>query len=185
VDVTSIIAALKAAVPGADYQAADAVDRPTIVVPGEHLFATARALRDSLRFDVLTEVTAVDWWPAEPRFEVVYHLVATAVPELVRLAVRLRGEDPRVPSLHTVWPSADWLEREVWDLFGIVFEEHGDLRRLMMPEDWEGHPLRKDYPVQIKMTPKVYAPLQLTEKEFRANIVADRDVRGGSGRPER
>jgi NADH-quinone oxidoreductase subunit C len=111
--------------------------------------------------------------------------VATGVPALLRLTVRLGGEDPRVHSLHTVWPSADWLEREVWDLFGIVFEEHYDLRRLMMPEDWEGYPLRKDYPVQIRMTPKVYAPLQLTEQEFQANIAADRDVRGGTDRPER
>jgi NADH-quinone oxidoreductase subunit C len=180
-----MVAALKAAVPAADFQAAAAIDRPTVVVPGEHLIETARALRDTLRFDVLTEVTAVDRWPAEPRFEVVYHLVATGIPALVRVTVRLGGEDPRVPSVHTIWPSADWLEREVWDLFGVVFEDHGDLRRLLMPEDWEGHPLRKDYPVQIKMTPKVYTPLQLTEQEFRANIAADRDVRGGSGRPER
>jgi NADH-quinone oxidoreductase subunit C len=185
VDAASIIAALKAAVPDAGYDAGYTIDRPTIVVPREHLFATALALRDSLRFDVLTEVTAVDRWPSEPRFEVVYHLVATGVPALVRLIVRLGGESPSVRSLHTVWPSADWLEREVWDLFGIVFEEHYDLRRLMMPEDWEGHPLRKDYPVQIKMTPKVYAPLQLTEQEFEANIAADRDARGGRSGPGR
>ncbi len=171
--------------PAADYRAADAVDRPTVVVPREHLLATALAVRDSLRFDVLTEVTAVDRWPAEPRFEVVYHLVATSVPAFLRLTVLLGGESPSVPSVHTVYPSADWLEREVWDLFGVVFEDHGDLRRLMMPEDWEGHPLRKDYPVQIKMTPKVYTPLQLTEQEFEANIAADRDARGGSARPGR
>jgi NADH-quinone oxidoreductase subunit C len=185
VDVASIIAALKDVVPAAGCQAADAIDRPTIEVPREHLLQSARALRESLGYDVLTDVTAVDWWPAEPRFEVVYHLVATEQPAHLRVVVRLGGETPQVPSVHTVWASADWLEREVWDLFGVVFEEHGDLRRLMMPEDWEGHPLRKDYPVQIKMTPKVYAPLQLTEQEFQANIVADRDVRGGSGRQGR
>ncbi len=181
-DVASIVAALKAAVPAAACEAAVAVDRPTIIVPREHLPAIGRALRDSAGFDVLTDVVGVDRWPAEPRFEVVYHVVATGVPAMARLVVRLAGEDARVPSLIPVWPSADWLEREVWDLFGVVFEEHGDLRRLLMPEDWEGHPLRKDYPVQIKMTPKVYAPLQLTEQEFEANIARDRDVRGGTGR---
>jgi NADH-quinone oxidoreductase subunit C len=185
VDAASIVTALKAFVPDAACQVEDVLDRPTVVVPREHLLATARALRDLLRYDVLTDVTAVDRWPAEPRFEVVYHLVATSVPAPLRLIVRLGGENPSVRSLNVVWASADWLEREVWDLFGIVFEEHGDLRRLMMPEDWEGHPLRKDYPVQIKMTPKVYTPLQLTEQEFEANIAADRDARGGSGRPGR
>jgi NADH-quinone oxidoreductase subunit C len=185
VDVPSIIAALNAAVPGADCQPGATADRPTVIVPRDRLLDVAGVLRDdpSLRFDVLVETTAVDWWPAEPRFEVVYHLVATGVPAQLRLKVRLPGEDPRVPSLHTVWPSADWLEREVWDLFGIVFEQHGDLRRLLMPEDWEGYPLRKDYPVQIRMKPKVYEPLQMTEQEFQANIVADRDVRGGPHRP--
>jgi NADH-quinone oxidoreductase subunit C len=183
VDAAAIVAALTAAVPGAAFQAEPSLDRPTIAVPSEHLLAAAQAVRDRLGFDVLTEVTAVDRWPAEPRFEVIYHLVATSSPALVRFVVRLAGDSPGVRSLNEVYPSADWLEREVWDLFGIVFEEHGDLRRLLMPEDWEGHPLRKDYPVQIRMTPKVYAPLQLTEQEFEANIVHDREVRGGTHRP--
>jgi NADH-quinone oxidoreductase subunit C len=187
VDVASIIAALETAVPAAGFQPGPDTDRPTVLVPRERLLDTVRALRDhpALRFDVLVEVTAVDRWPAEPRFEVVYHLVATLVPAALRLRVCLPGDEPAVASIHSVWPSADWLEREVWDLFGIVFEEHGDLRRLLMPEDWEGYPLRKDYPVQIAMKPKVYEPLQLTEQEFQANIVADRDVRGGSTRPGR
>ncbi len=186
-DVRSIIAALGAAVPGVDLQPGTAADRPTVIVPRGHLLDVARALHDRVSpgFDVLVEVTAVDRWPAEPRFEVVYHLVATGGPARLRLKVLLAGDDARVTSVQGVWPSANWLEREVWDLFGIVFEEHGDLRRLLMPEDWEGHPLRKDYPVQIAMKPRVYEPLQLTEQEFQANIAADRDARGGPHRPER
>jgi NADH-quinone oxidoreductase subunit C len=187
VDAPSIIAALAPAVPGADLQPGSATDRPTVIVPREHLPAVARALREQVspRFDVLVEISGVDRWPAEPRFEVVYHLVATSGPERLRLKVLLPGNDARVTSVQVVWPSANWLEREVWDLFGVVFEEHGDLRRLLMPEDWEGHPLRKDYPVQISMTPKVYEPLQITEQEFQANIVHDRDARGNPHRQGR
>ena len=186
-DLSSIITTLAAAVPGADFQPGTAADRPTVIVPRDRLAETARALRDgaSTRFDVLVDVSGVDWWPAEPRFEVVYHLVATGAPARLRLKVRLAGDDARVTSVQTVWPSANWLEREVWDLFGIVFDEHGDLRRLLTPEDWEGHPLRKDYPVQVSIKPNVYEPLQLTEREFEANIVADRDARGNARRPER
>ncbi len=186
-DVRSIIADLTAAVPGVDLQPGTAADRPTVIVPREQLLDVAAALRDRFapRFDVLVDVTAVDWLPAEPRFEVVYHLVATGGPAKLRLTVRLGGDDARVMSVQSVWPSANWLEREVWDLFGIVFDGHGDLRRILMPEDWEGHPLRKDYPVQIAMKPKVYEPLQLTEQEFEANIVADRAGRGGPRHPDR
>ncbi len=77
-----------------------------------------------------------------------------------------------------VWPAANWLEREVWDLFGIAFDGHPDPRRLLMPEDWQGFPLRKDYPVQIRMTPNASEALQVTEEEFRANLMKDRLTRG-------
>jgi NADH-quinone oxidoreductase subunit C len=186
-DDTTLTSALTASVPGVELEPGAAVDQPTLIVPRERFFEVCRALRDApaLRFDLLADVTAVDWWPAEPRFEVVYHLVSTPTDRRLRLKVRLAGEDAHVPTLHKVWASACWLEREVWDLFGIVFDGHGDLRRLLMPEDWEGHPLRKDYPVQIRMTPKVYAPLQMTEQEFQAKIAADRTVRGGSGEERR
>ena len=89
----------------------------------------------------------------------------------------LDDEDAHIRTVSDVWPAASWLEREVWDLFGIVFDGHPDPRRLLMPEDWEGYPLRKDYPVQIKMTPRTSQPLQVTEQEFRANLEKDRLAR--------
>jgi len=92
----------------------------------------------------------------------------------LRVKVRLDGDDAHVVTVSDVWPSANWLEREVWDLLGIAFDGHPDPRRLLMPEDWEGHPLRKDYPVQIRMTPKTTEATQVTEAEFRANLLRDR-----------
>jgi len=117
----------------------------------------------------------VDWWPREPRFEVVYQLASEN--DRLRLKVRLSGDSARLPTVQSVWAGANWLEREVWDLFGIVFEGHGDLRRLLMPEDWEGHPLRKDFPVQIRLKPKSSEPLQVTEEQFRRNLQADKAAR--------
>jgi NADH-quinone oxidoreductase subunit C len=99
-------------------------------------------------FNFLSDVTCVDWYPAEPRFEVVYHLLSIRKKERVRLKVRLNGASPAVESLTSVWPGANYFEREVFDLFGIRFTGHPYLRRILMPEDWEGHPLRKDYPVE-------------------------------------
>jgi len=93
------------------------------------------------------------------------------------MKVRLQGEDARVATVSSLWPAAGWLEREVWDLFGIVFDGHPDLRRLLMPEDWEGFPLRKDYPVQIRQDVQSTEPLQVTEQEFRANLQRDRMAR--------
>jgi NADH-quinone oxidoreductase subunit C len=104
-------------------------------------------LKYDQRFARLSTVTAVDRYPLEPRFEVVYHLHSIEHNQRVRLKCRLGGTDPVIDSVTPVWRGADWYEREVFDLFGIRFLNHPDLRRIMMPEDWEGYPLRKDYPV--------------------------------------
>ena len=99
-------------------------------------------------FNFLSDVTCVDWYPSEPRFEVIYHLLSIPQKERVRLKVRLSGDAPAVESVTSVWPAANFFEREVYDLFGIRFTGHPYLRRIQMPENWEGHPLRKDYPVE-------------------------------------
>jgi NADH-quinone oxidoreductase subunit C len=95
----------------------------------------------------LSTVTAVDRFPVEPRFEVVYHLHSIEHNQRIRLKCRLASDTPVIESVTGVWRGADWYEREVFDLFGISFSNHPDLRRTMMPDDWEGHPLRKDYPI--------------------------------------
>ncbi len=100
------------------------------------------------QFNYLSDVTCVDWYPQEPRFEVVYHLLSIPKKERVRLKVKLEGDSPALESVTSVWPGANYFEREVFDLFGVRFTGHPYLRRLLMPEDWEGHPLRKDYPVE-------------------------------------
>jgi NADH-quinone oxidoreductase subunit C len=177
---STLIASLQEAVPGAEIEGAPSVDlHTTIYAPRDRLFLIASALRDhpDLRFDFLADVTACDVWPREPRFELVYTLVSIGLHHRVRLKVRLHGGDAHVATVSGVWPAANWLEREVWDLFGIVFDGHPDPRRLLMPEDWEGHPLRKDYPVQIKMAPRTAEPLQVTEQEFRATVEKDRLAR--------
>jgi NADH-quinone oxidoreductase subunit C len=99
-------------------------------------------------YNYLADVTCVDWFPSEPRFEVVYHLLSIPRKERVRLKVRLEGSSPALDSVTQVWSAANYFEREVFDLFGVRFAGHPYLRRLLMPEDWEGHPLRKDYPVE-------------------------------------
>jgi NADH-quinone oxidoreductase subunit C len=107
-------------------------------------------LRDdpTARYTYLTDVTCVDWYPNEPRFEVIIHMLSMANKSRVRLKVRLHGDDPVMDSLTPLFPAANFFEREVFDLFGVRFEGHPFLRRIMMPEDWKGHPLRKDYPVE-------------------------------------
>jgi NADH-quinone oxidoreductase subunit C len=104
-------------------------------------------LKYDQKFIRLSTVTAVDRYPAEPRFEVVYHLHSIERNQRVRLKCRVWGEDAVIESVTSVWRGANWYEREVWDLFGIRFMNHPDLTRIMLPDDWEGHPLRKDYPV--------------------------------------
>ena len=139
---------LQDAVPGAALEPGPSVDlHTTFYASRDQLPAIALALRDrpELRFTFLAELTAVDYHPREPRFELVYILVSIEHRRRLRLKVRLPGDDARVGTVSGVWPAANWLEREVWDLFGIEFDGHPDPRRLLMPEDWEGFPLRKDY----------------------------------------
>lgn len=119
----------------------------TLVVAAKHIVAAAHVLKSKREYIRLSTVTGVDWYPAEPRFEVVYHLHSISRNARVRVKCKLPGDNPEIESLTGVWRSANWFERETFDLFGIRFLNHPDLTRIMMPEDWEGHPLRKDYPV--------------------------------------
>ena len=179
-DSSTLIASLQQDVPGAQLEPAASIDlQTTIYAARDEVPAIARVLRDrpDFRFAFLAELTAVDIHPREPRFEVVYMLVSIEHKHRIRMKVRLHGADARVATVSDVWPAANWMEREVWDLFGIQFAGHPDPRRLLMPEDWDGFPLRKDYPVQIRMTPRTTEPLQVTEQEFRANLEKDRLVR--------
>jgi NADH-quinone oxidoreductase subunit C len=174
-DAAAVIAALAPLLPAARYEEGPSVDFATLYVPAEHLVATCKALAETpaLGFNVLIELTAADYFPRAPRFEVVYHLLSVRHRRRLRLKVRV-GEGDMLPTVQQVWPAAGWPEREVYDMFGVVFAGHPDLRRLLMPDDWEGHPARKDYPVQINKTVQTYEPLEVSESEFRANIERDR-----------
>ena len=179
-DAAAIVASLQQAVPDATFETTTTVDlHPTFYVSRDHVARVARALRETaaLNFSFLAELTAADYWPREPRFEIVYMLVSIEHRFRARMKVRLGGSDAHLATVSDVWPAANWLEREVWDLFGIVFDGHPDPRRLLMPEDWEGFPLRKDSPVQIRRPPQVAEPLQVTAEEFRRNVERDRLAR--------
>ena len=122
----------------------------TIYVSSPLFLKVCEFLRDdpALKFNFLADVTALDLYPQEPRFEVVFHLLSLETAERLRLKVRVDGENPRCYSAYPVWPAANAFEREVFDLFGINFEGHPDLRRIVLPDEFEGFPLRKDYPVE-------------------------------------
>ena len=184
-DSTAIIGILSRAVRVTGLESVQSTDgMPTIAIPREQLVETCHALRDipELRFAFLADMVPVDYLPREPRFEITYLLASLGTgdfgetPRRLRLKVRVPGgEDATVPSVSSVWPAAGWAEREAYDLFGIHFSDHPDLRRILMPEDWEGFPLRKDYPVQIKQPVKTYEPLQVSQEQFVANIESTRD----------
>jgi NADH-quinone oxidoreductase subunit C len=176
-DASAIIDQLTTLVPGASFEVGQSIDFATIYVPADRLVETCRALRDTpaLQFNVLIELTAADYLPREPRYEVVYHLLSIPTRLRLRLKVRVPGTAGAwLPTVQSLWPAAGWPEREVYDMFGIVFDGHTDLRRILMPEDWEGHPARKDYPVQIRKAAQTYEPLEISQDEFKANIEKDR-----------
>jgi NADH-quinone oxidoreductase subunit C len=143
--------ALAAAVEGFDSEAVitGKLDRDelTLEIAPAKIVSVCGFLKFDQKFVRLSTVTAVDRYPAEPRFEVVYHLHSIERNERVRIKARISGAEPVIESVTSVWRGANWYEREVFDLFGITFTSHPDLRRIMMPDDWEGHPLRKDYPI--------------------------------------
>ena len=144
--LAKLLAWRKGAVTGAKYDR----EELTIWIDAGAIRDVCAVLRDEAEcpFNYLCDITCVDWYPAEPRFEVVYHLLSLREKERVRLKVRLGGENPTIHSAVSVWPAANLFEREIFDLFGIRFTGHPNLERLLMPDDWEGHPLRKDYPVE-------------------------------------
>ena len=145
-----VVQKLKSWDPQAVAEVIDFKGETTIVVPKEHVRRVAEylATEPSIAFSFLSDISAVDRFPLEPRFEVNYHLLSLERRDRLRLKVRLPGADPVIQSVTSVWPTANWHERESFDLMGIRFEGHPDLTRIVMPDEWEGHPLRKDYPVE-------------------------------------
>jgi NADH-quinone oxidoreductase subunit C len=141
-----LLHSLGAAVQGAKFDR----DELTIWIDKPFIREACAILRDDhdCPFNYLSDLTCVDWYPSEPRFEVVYHLLSIPKKERVRIKVRLDMSSPAIESVTSVWPSANFYEREVFDLFGVRFTGHPNLKRILMPDDWEGHPLRKDYPVE-------------------------------------
>ena len=125
----------------------------TVLIRRERVFAVLKLLKEEFGFDMLTDLSAVDYLGQEPRFEVVYHLNSLQKNIRVRIKTPV-SEGEEVDSVVSLWPIANWLEREVWDMFGIKFKNHPDLRRLLMYDEFEGHPLRKDYPIN-KRQPRV------------------------------
>lgn len=124
-------------------------DEVTHLVKKASLIEICNFLKDdpALQFNFLSDIAGADYFPKKPRFEVVYHLYSIPKKHRLRLKVTT-GEDETVPSVTSIWKSADWAEREAYDMFGIVFEGHPNLKRIYMPEEWEGFPLRKDYPLK-------------------------------------
>jgi NADH-quinone oxidoreductase subunit C len=142
------VARLRAANPDALTGARFDRDELTLWLDRSFIREACALLKDDPGYSFLSDITAVDWYASEPRFEVVYGLLSIPRKERLRLKVKLSGDDPRIDSLTPIWPAANLFEREIFDLFGIRFDGHPYLRRIMMPDDWEGYPLRKDYPVE-------------------------------------
>ena len=137
----------------------EALGEVTVVVPREHIVEFCAHLKTApgFEFDMLSDITGADRGPEEePRFEVNYHLFSTTKHHRLRLKVLLNEDDPHAPTVTGVWRTANWHERETFDMFGVIFDGHPDLRRILLPDDWQGHALRKDFPL------RGYEPYSLT-----------------------
>ena len=176
--VEKVKAALADAIQDTDLPQGDAV----IFVAPDSWPAVAKFLKNDadLQFDYFSDVRGVDYLleEREPRFEAVYQLYSIDHQHSIRVRVGIDEDNPSVPTVSDLWKGALYPEQELFDMFGIIFDGHPDLRRLLMPEDWEGHPQRKDYPVQIQKAVQTYAPLEVSAAEFKANLERDRVKRG-------
>jgi NADH-quinone oxidoreductase subunit C len=144
------------------------IPEPYCLVSAESIVEVCRFMRDEagLNFEVLSDLTALDW-PKEEKIQVVYHLYSYAHKHQMVLKVDLPRANPRIATLEGVWKVANWFEREVFDLFGVIFDDHSDLRRIMLPDDWVGHPLRKDYVEQEEYAGMSTQRAALVEKLLR------------------
>ena len=146
------VAFLRERCPNAILSVSERLGETTIIVRQDAIVEVCQTLRDApaLQYNFLSTITAVDWLEREPRYDIVYHLMSLSNGAIIRLKIQIGDDEqpqPEAPSVTSVWPAANWYEREVYDLFGIRFAGHPDLRRIEMPDDWVGHPLRKDYPL--------------------------------------
>jgi len=148
-DMQAVVSAIRAQFPDAVKDVIEFRGETTVVIDREALVEAATFCRDAdgLAFNFLTDICGVDYWPQEPRFAVNYQLYSMMLGHTLRLKIYVPGDDAVAPTITGVYPPAGWLEREVWDLLGVAFEGHPDLRRILLPHDWTGHPLRKDYPL--------------------------------------
>ena len=149
-DVIPAAELLRATIPEAVEQVSAPHGDATILIRPESLKSVMEFLKNDsrLQFDLLVDITAVDHLGRKPRFEVVYHLLSLANKRRLRIKLQVDGDNPSVESITPLWGSANWLEREVWDMFGIRFSGHPNLKRILLYEEFEGHPLRKDYPLR-------------------------------------
>jgi NADH-quinone oxidoreductase subunit C len=141
------IASLLSSLPDSLVDARFDLNELTLTIAKDQIRAACTTIQ-AAGYNFFEDVTCVDWFPAEPRFQVTYHILSHSLKERVRLRAMVDSIDPSIDSITPVWPSANFYEREVYDLFGVRFHGHPNLRRIMMPDEWEGHPLRKDYPVE-------------------------------------
>lgn len=146
---TGLAAKVEAAFPGKVLESYSLHGNETVIIRRDDAVEIFHILRDdpTFAFNMLVDLTAVDFLGRDPRFEVVYHLYSLTLNHRLRVKIRVPEDEAIVPSVSSLWKSANWLEREVWDMFGIRFTNHPDLRRILMYEEFRGHPLRKDYPV--------------------------------------